>query len=64
MTEATREFIDRLREKQGPRKTVWCQHGKLPSYPIDEHQTCIDIGGDYERQNPGKSWGCPCSCHR
>lgn len=64
MTNATADFLDRLRAKQGPRKTVWCQHGKALGLNNDEHQVCLDMQGVHEREHGVGSWSCPCSCHR
>jgi hypothetical protein len=65
MTEATADFLARLRDKTGPQKTVWCQHSSAGAPgPNDEHQVCIDIGAGFERDHPGEKWSCPCRCHR
>lgn len=63
MTEATAAFLDRLREKQGPRKTVWCQHGQALGFKNDEHQVCLDMQGRHEAEHGPGSWSCPCRCH-
>lgn len=64
MTNATAAFLDQLKAKQGAKKTVWCQHGKLPGLNNDEHQVCLDMQGRHELEYGPGTWSCPCSCHR
>lgn len=64
MTDATLAFLARLDAQRGPRKTVWCQHGKLPGMALDEHQTCLDMQGKHELEHGPGTWSCPCRCHR
>lgn len=59
MTEFTAAFLANL----PPRKSVWCQHGRLPGSQNDEHQVCIDQEARH-RANGGTSWSCICKCHR
>lgn len=48
--------------KMKPGKFVWCQFGKAPGSPMDEHQVCLDQEADHRRRG-GTSWGCTCRCH-
>lgn len=46
-----------------PGKYVWCQFGKPPGSPMDEHQVCLDQeAAHYARGYT--TWGCTCKCHR
>lgn len=49
--------------KMKPRKSVWCQFGKLPGSTMDEHQVCLDQEAAHYARG-FKTWGCVCSCHR
>lgn len=46
-----------------PRKSVWCQHGKAPGSPMDEHQVCLDQEAAHYARGYA-SWSCVCKCHR
>lgn len=49
--------------KMKPTKFVWCQHGKAPGAPMDEHQVCLDQESAHYARGYS-TWGCTCNCHR
>ena len=63
MSEATRSFLERLAEKQGPRKMIWCSGPDMPQLKHDEHQVCLDQEARHYA-NGYTSWSCSCRCHR
>lgn len=59
MSPETLRAIQRMK----PRKTVWCQHGRAPGSPNDEHQVCLDQEAHHYARG-GTEWRCVCRCHR